>query len=164
MKTLIILTLAVTVFCAAAHANTSIPSPFRHSKTLVANAKAVDSLNTVLEVADKAEAASKKKIRICSCQVLQVRSGNEKDSYLVVLAQKTHTGEMAADVNKASSTLEREKKHLKSFFYTDIKVVSKDVEIMDCHQVYAKIKTQYDNVHLYDILDADIMNAAYQNR
>lgn len=148
MKLLICTALAIAGLYTCSYAKTALPARFIASKSFTASIKKIDSLASM----------PKLKSRVCACQLLQVQSGNEKDKYLAVLAQRTNNGKLSADFILASSIIEKEKKHLKSFFYTDIKVVERKVEATDCSLLYANLKARYANVRLYEILDADALN------
>jgi hypothetical protein len=96
--------------------------------------------------------------KVCSCQILNVKSNNEEAQEVVVFAQKSNNGDISADLNVATATIEMAKKQMKSQFYSSVKVVSKQQATMPCAQMYKQLKNQNGNVKMYDILDADVLN------
>jgi exosome complex RNA-binding protein Csl4 len=96
--------------------------------------------------------------KVCSCQILNVKSNNEEVENVAVFAQKTNNGDISADLNAATSTIENAKKQMKGQFYSGIKVVAKRQVAMPCSELYKQLKNQNNSIKMYDILDADVLN------
>ena len=99
--------------------------------------------------------ASHKIVKICSCQILNVQSNNYDHRKVAVFAEKTNNGNFSADSRVAKEAIEKEKKHLKAFFYDKLKVVGHVAESSDCKSLYVKLKSADEDLVMYDILDAD---------
>jgi hypothetical protein len=93
-------------------------------------------------------------VKICSCQILAVRTAHGASSELAVLAERTITGHSGSSL--ARQTLEREKRHLRLFFYDKVKVVSEIERATDCHSLYFQLRSAYAGQLSFDLLDADI--------
>jgi hypothetical protein len=96
--------------------------------------------------------------KVCSCQILNVKSNNEELENVAVFAQKTNNGDISADLNAANATIEMAKKQMKGQFYSSVKVVSKQQVAIPCSELYKQLKNQNQTIKMYDILDADILN------
>jgi len=96
--------------------------------------------------------------KVCACQVLRVESKNEKETFIAVFAQATNNGDLSFDFASATMVLEKEKKHLKDFFYTKIKTTENVTAATECSRLYKNIQVKYANVKMYDVLDADALN------
>ena len=94
--------------------------------------------------------------KICSCQVLELRSNNYRHKNVAVFAEKTNYGNYSTDFGIACAAIEKEKKHLKQLFYDRLTVVKKMAEATDCKSLFAKLKVADQSIVLYDILDADL--------
>jgi len=95
--------------------------------------------------------------KVCSCQLLRVASKNDKEQLVAVFAQATNDGALNADFAAANSVLEKEKKHMKLFFYSSIKVAGTVTAPTPCSQLYKNIQVKYSNIKMYDVLDADAL-------
>ena len=93
--------------------------------------------------------------KICSCQILNLQSANYQHHNVAVFAEKTNYGHISSDFGIAKGTIEREKKHLKLFFYDKLTVVDHLSETTDCRSLYLRLKSTDQSLVLYDILDAD---------
>ncbi|MEO6313923.1 MAG: hypothetical protein ABIU63_11320 [Chitinophagaceae bacterium] len=96
--------------------------------------------------------------KVCACQILRVASNNENEKLIAVFAQSTNNGELSADFATATSVLEKEKKHMKAFFYTKIKIAENVTAPTPCSTLYKNIQVKYSNVKMYDVLDADALS------
>ncbi|MEO5683133.1 MAG: hypothetical protein ABIQ88_10870 [Chitinophagaceae bacterium] len=96
--------------------------------------------------------------KICACQLLRVSSSNEKEQLIAVFAQGFNSGDTRADIALAGIVLDKEKKHLKSFFYSKIKIAGNIYAATGCSLLYKNIQSKYSNIKLYDVLDADALN------
>lgn len=95
--------------------------------------------------------------KICACQILRVESNNEEQNFIAVFAQATNTGDLSFNFASANTVLEKEKKHLKNFFYTKIKTAENVTAATECSAMYKNIQVKYANVKMYDVLDADAL-------
>ena len=102
--------------------------------------------------------------KVCACQILRVTSNNEKETLIAVFAQGTNNGDLSANFASAANVLEKEKKHLKDLFYTKIKTTENLTAATPCSMLYKNIQVKYDNVKMYDVLDADALNNKNVNK
>lgn len=122
------------------------PDPFFKRKTFFGGDRKDDSVAAPVNKTGK----------ICSCQILELQSTNHHHRNFAVLAEKTNGKSFFSDLNKMNRTLEREKKHIRYFFYDKLTVVNAVTEATDCRSLYSKLKFKNRSLMLYDILDADI--------
>jgi hypothetical protein len=94
--------------------------------------------------------------KICSCQILDMKSSNYDHRHVAVFAEKTFHGN-AQDFQVTHSALEKEKKQLKKMFYDKLEVVSAHAEQTDCKSLYVKLKYADQNLIIYEVLNADIV-------
>jgi hypothetical protein len=94
--------------------------------------------------------------KICSCQILQLSSNNADHRTVAVFAEKTNYGNYSADFGDAKNAIEKEKKHLRQFFFDKVKKVDELSEATDCHSLYIKLKIANGSLVMYDVLNADI--------
>jgi hypothetical protein len=94
--------------------------------------------------------------KICSCQILDMKSSNYDHRHVAVFAEKTFNGK-SQDYQIAHSALEKEKKQLRKMFYDKLEVVSAVAENTDCKTLYVKLKYADQNLVIYEVLNADIV-------
>jgi hypothetical protein len=102
-----------------------------------------------------AESPVRETRRVCSCQILDLQSHNYSHRDIAVFAEKTDDGNFIADVGMTKKAIEKEKKHLKLFFYDKMQVVGRIAEPTDCLSLYVKLKATHQDLVMYDILDAN---------
>jgi hypothetical protein len=151
MKPLICLSIALAAICNTSFANTDLPASHLFPKAFAVSLKAYDSLFS----------APKATAKICACQILRVESNNEEKNYIAVFAQGTNTGNLSSDFNIATNVLAKEKKHMGNLFYDKVKVAENLTAATDCKLLYRNIKVKYENVKMYDILDADALSKTF---
>ena len=96
-------------------------------------------------------------IKICSCQVLALQSSTyRRQKNIALFAEKTNGRNFSYDINRINRVMEKEKKHMQSFFYDKLFVLNSFTEHTDCKSLYTKLKSKNKYLILYDILDADI--------
>ncbi len=95
--------------------------------------------------------------KVCACQILRVASNNEDEKFIAVFAQGSSNGNVPGNLSTAMTVLEKEKKHLKAFFYTKIKTAENVTASTECSRLYRKIQVKYSNIKMYDVLDADAL-------
>ena len=103
-------------------------------------------------------ATSESSAKICSCQILRVESNNEPEKLIAVFAQGTNTGDLSVAYAAATAVLQKEKKHLQGFFYSKVKTQENVNAASPCSLLYKNIKVKYDDVKMYDVLDADALS------
>ena len=96
--------------------------------------------------------------KVCACQILRVASNNEEEKFIAVFAQGSSNGNVPGNLNTAMTVLEKEKKHLKAFFYTKIKTAENVTAPTECSRLYKNIQVKYSNIKMYDVLDADALS------
>lgn len=99
--------------------------------------------------------------KVCACQVLRVSSNNEGENYIAVFAQGTNNGDLSANFSDAMNVLEKEKKNLKTHFYSKVKTTENVTAATDCNSLYKNIQVKYQDVKMYDILDADALSQRF---
>ena len=97
-------------------------------------------------------------LKVCACQLMTVKSKNQQIENVAVFSEKINNGDLTADFAVATQVLENEKKHMKSFFYEKVKVIGKQVVATDCKTFYRQLKVQYDDLKMYELLDADAIS------
>jgi hypothetical protein len=97
----------------------------------------------------------KSSIKICSCQVLDLQSTNHRHRNIALFAEKTNGRSLSFDMGRINKIMEKEKKHMQSFFYDKLTVVNVFTESTDCRSLFSKLKTKNKSLVLYDILNAD---------
>lgn len=102
--------------------------------------------------------ASKPVLKVCACQLLTVKSKNQQEKNVAVFSEKINNGDLSADFAVATQILEKEKKHMKLFFYEKVKVVDRKVVATDCKTFYKQLKVQNDDLIMYELLDADAIS------
>ena len=61
---------------------------------------------------------SKHTIKICSCQVLALQSSSyRRQKNIALFAEKTNGRSFSYDINRINRVIEKEKRHMQSFFY-----------------------------------------------
>jgi len=99
----------------------------------------------------------KHSIKICSCQVLAFQTSTyHRQKNFALFAEKSNGRSLAYDMSRINRVMEREKKHMQSFFYDKLTVLNSFTENTDCKSLYSKLKSKNKSLILYDILDADI--------
>jgi hypothetical protein len=94
--------------------------------------------------------------KICSCQILDMKSSNYNHRHVAVFAEKTYHGD-EQDFQVTHTALEKEKKQLKKLFYDKLEVVSAHADQTDCKSLYVKLKYADQNLVIYEVLNADIV-------
>ena len=97
-------------------------------------------------------------LKVCACQLLTVKSKNQQIENVAVFSEKINNGDLTADFAVAIQVLEKEKKHMKMFFYETVKLVGKQVVATDCKTFYKQLKVKYDDLKMYELLDADAIS------
>jgi hypothetical protein len=138
--------IAIAAICNSSFAGSGNPSKIIFPKTFTASLKESKQLfETSLA-------------KVCACQVLRVESKNEKETFIAVFAQATNNGDLPFNFAAAMTVVEKEKKHLKDFFFTKIKTTENVTATTECSMLYKNIQGKYANVKMYDVLDADALN------
>ena len=101
---------------------------------------------------------SKPVLKVCACQLLTIKTKNQQDENVAVFSEKINNGDLSADFAVATQVLEKEKKHMKAFFYEKVKVIDRKVVATDCKTFYKQLKVQNDNLIMYELLDADAIS------
>jgi len=130
------------------HANDGhkIPSIFT-SQRFIASLKRIDSVIAVNGTV---------KAKVCACQILNLRSNNHDVKNAVVFAEKTNS-EGNADLAKAKTRLEKEKRMLLALFYNKIEVIGRTTAATDCETLYRKLKKMREDLLMYEVLNADLI-------
>ena len=115
--------------------------------------QSVKKLDAIVSTSNK---NGKTGVKICSCQILEMKSNNFEHKNVAVFAEKTNLGKFSKDYGIAKDVIEKEKKHIRLMFYDKVKVVNKVTGATDCKSLYIKLKDADKSLVMYDILDADV--------
>jgi hypothetical protein len=136
------LILPILLLCTiASNATPKYSSPFFNAATFLQSLK-----NAPVE---------KNNAKICACQLLDVKSNNEDFKNLAVFAEKTNNGDLTNEQEATVQVLNKERKNLKNF-YSNITVTRQIVVTMDCASLYKQLKGAYENLKVFETLDADV--------
>ncbi|MBS1948540.1 MAG: hypothetical protein JST47_12305 [Bacteroidetes bacterium] len=116
-------------------------------------------LSTLLSSArrpDTTAAPIKKSGKICSCEILALQTNIWRQRNFVLLAEKTNKKSFSSDLSYANRAIEKEKRHMRCFFYDKVEVISRLSDAIDCRSMYKRLKSENKSILLYDILDADV--------
>jgi hypothetical protein len=102
------------------------------------------------------ETPSPNGLKVCSCEILSVSSGKNQYDGVAVFAEKSFKGSYAANISAANKILEKERKHLKNYFYDHLKVLQRVQGAQDCRSLFIQLKMENQSLQMYDILDADV--------
>jgi hypothetical protein len=111
---------------------------------------------SAIDTPDTAAHNRKKSTKICSCQILILQINQRRQKHFALFVEKTNKKSFASDVSFTIRVLEREKRHMQSFFYDKLEVVGTFSDATDCRSMYRRLKDRNKSLFLYDILDADI--------
>ena len=112
-------------------------------------------ISVLLNIPDTAS-RPKKSIKICSCQILIFQINERRQKNFALFAEKTNRKSFASDVSFTRRIIEKEKRHMRAYFYDKLEVVGAFSDAIDCRSMYKKLKDKDKSLFLYDILDADI--------
>ena len=146
MKPFICIALAITAICNTSFAGTEHPSK------VIFPASFTTTLKKSKVLFEPSVA------KVCACQVLRVESKNEKATFIAVFVQAVNNGDLIYNFASAATVLEKEKKHLKDFFFTKIKTTENVTAATECSMLYKSIRIKYADIKLYDVLDADALS------
>jgi hypothetical protein len=96
--------------------------------------------------------------KVCACQLLTIKTKNQQTDNVAVFSEKINNGDLRADFAVAVEVLEKEKKHMKAFFYDKVTVIGKQVVATDCKTFYKQLKVQFADLQMYELLDADAIS------
>lgn len=114
------------------------------------------NLLTTIKKLDTASNTIKRGTKICSCQILVLQTSYRRQKNFALFAERTNKKSFASDLSFANRVLEKEKRHMQSFFYDKLEVVGTISDAIDCKSMFKRLKTKNKALYLYDILDADI--------
>ncbi|HVM88427.1 MAG TPA: hypothetical protein VMT76_09570 [Puia sp.] len=117
------------------------------------------SFSGLLAISRKPDTAAhpiRKSIKICSCQILILQTNIRRQKNFALLAERTNNKSFNSDISYANRVIEKEKRHMKSYFYDKLEVVDSFSDAIDCRSMYKRLKNKNKTIFLYDILDADI--------
>ena len=132
---------ALLLFALSTNATPKSAIPFFNASMLISSIK-----NAPVE---------KNNAKICACQLLDVKSNNEDLQNLVVFAEKTNNGDLSNEQQATMQVLQKERKNMKAF-YSKITVTREIIVTTDCASLYKLLKGSYENLKVFQTLDADI--------
>jgi hypothetical protein len=103
----------------------------------------------------KTAPVEKNNAKICACQLMDVKSTNEDLQNLAVFAEKTNYGDVENEQQATLQVLKSEKKNMKAF-YSKVTVTREIIVTMDCASLKKKLKGAYENLTVFETLDADV--------
>jgi hypothetical protein len=108
-----------------------------------------------LNEVDTASHAIRYSTKICTCEILILQSSYRRQKNFALFAEMTKRKSLASDLSFAKRVIEKEKKHMRSFFYDKLEVLATVADATDCKSLYKKLKIKNKSLYMYDILDAD---------
>ena len=123
----------------------TMPYHFPHASVILLINKTDTAANTI-----------KRSTKICSCQILILQANARRQKHFALFAERTNKKSFASDISFANKVIEKEKRHMRSFFYDKLEVVGAVTDATDCKSLFKKLKDKNKTLFLYDILDADI--------
>jgi hypothetical protein len=123
----------------------TMPYHFSHER-LISSIKNIDTTSN----------EKKNSAKICSCQILVLQTSYRRQKNFALFAERTSKKSFASDLSFAKRAIEKEKRHMQSFFYDKLEVVGSISDAIDCKSMFKRLKTKNKSLYLYDILDADI--------
>jgi len=133
----------------------AMPYSFNYAvlyKSIVMNKKAIEA-----SIAENAKSAAKSStLKVCSCEILRMKSTNDEFQNVAVMSEKINNGDISSDLKIAASIIAQEKKQMKDRFYDVVKTSKKVSAATDCKSLITVLKASYDDLKVYDIIDADV--------
>jgi hypothetical protein len=152
------------LFTISVWAGSGVPKPKRAIANLALKSiQLPDSLLSLplsLEASDKSSTSTtERKVlpgqdKVCSCQILNLKSSNYNHRYMVLLSEKANSGS-GMDFRAARNRIQMEKKQLKKLFYDKVSVVAEMQSTGSCKSLYFRLRTTDSHLQLYEILNAD---------
>jgi len=117
---------------------------------------AIPFFNTSILISSiKNAPVEKNNAKICACQLMDVKSNNEDLQNVVVFAEKTNNGDLSNEQKATMEVIQKERKNLKAF-YSKVTVTREIIVTTDCASLYKQLKGAYDNLKVFETLDADV--------
>lgn len=134
-----------------------ISNSIRHSVHFVAG-----GAMTAERFMQRLEATRKnKQAHVCVCEILKLENNNDSYDEVALLSEKGDNGDLSGDYRIAGKQLGAEKHRLKELFFDVVKVTEKVNAPVDCVSLYLMLAGRYDDLKMYDILDADVLSARH---
>ena len=121
-------------------------------KSIVMNNKAIEASIAV----HTKSAAKVSTAKVCSCEILRMKSTNDEYQNVAVMSEKVNNGDISNDLKIAASVIAQEKKQIKERFFDVVKTSKKVTAATDCKSLITVLKVSYDDLKVYDIIDADV--------
>lgn len=116
-----------------------------------------DSVRTLSDsLSHKVGGKVPKKDKVCSCEILLLDLGNEQTQIIGVFAEKT-AGDAGYDARVLSYYLQREKRQINHYLSFKVLQSNKSLQPGDCRTTYRSLKISQKRLHLYSILDLDVL-------
>lgn len=103
-------------------------------------------------------ARKNKQAHVCVCEVLKLENNNDSYEEVALLSEKLDNGDLSSEYRVAGRQLGQERRRLKEMFFDVVKVTEKVNAPVDCVSLYLMLAGKYDDLKMYDILDADILS------
>ncbi len=97
-----------------------------------------------------------KQTHVCVCEVMKLENNNDSYDEVALLSERTAQGDPASGYHIAGKQLAAERRRIRELFFTMVKVTERVNAPVDCVSLYLTLNKRYQDLKLYDILDADI--------
>jgi len=121
-------------------------------KSIVMNKKAIEASIAV----HTKSAAKSSTLKVCSCEILRMKSTNDEFQNVAVMSEKVNNGDISNDLKIAAAVIAQEKKQMKDRFFDVVKTNKKISAATDCRSLITVLQASYDDLKVYDIIDADV--------
>lgn len=110
-------------------------------------------------VADRTDSSSASSKKICTCQLMSVKT-EKFDSHLVgIFAEKTLEGKKKLNYRVMNEFIRREKIYFRVVFLRALEVQEKFKSATDCQSLYNKLKSENYQLVMYNILNVDALTS-----
>ena len=106
------------------------------------------------------EAARKsKQAHVCVCEIIRLENNNDSHEEVALMSEMTDNGDLSREYRAAGRQLVSERRRLRELFFDVVKVTEKLNAPVDCVSLFLMMAEKRSDLKMYDILDADILNA-----
>jgi hypothetical protein len=109
-------------------------------------------------VAARVDSSSLNK-KICSCQLMNVKTNQFETQLVGIFAEKTLEGKTNSNYKLMNSFIQRESIYFRIAFTRSAEVKEEVRSATDCLSLYNKLKAGNSRLKMYNILDVDILSA-----
>lgn len=93
--------------------------------------------------------------KVCSCRLMEVKSGKYDSQLVGFFAEKTLQGKKSVNYKILNEYIRREKEYFKFVFLESLKPKESFKTTNDCYSLYRELKAKHKNLKFYNIIDVD---------